>query len=203
MGQSISKRDTCLLMNLITNRITQGNIIKNTKQIITCSKREPQNIGLNFFFDILSDDIREYIYIMRIDDILNGKKKFLMDMVDELPGYYMPDDGTPYTTPGQLYYQPHNVEVRAVLYYAARILTFYDANIDECFCERLIVLLLLPVERGLLLYHELALRMNDQDGYFCIYYNIVDRLLNNLTSKLYSLRNKRIYMLENGRSKKN
>ena len=194
MGNGISQRcynetEMSRLSN-ITNYINNIRSIKKTGGIITPRRQISQYAGKNLFFDILPDDIIQKIYIMRIDNILNAKKKYLLDMIHKLPKNYMPNNDIPFTTRGELYYDPYNMEVYSTIYNAIRIITYYDTAVHRLFCEALITSLMQPIERGLMLYQSLTavLKRNSNNSKR---YRKMDELLANLTDKLYTLYRRR------------
>jgi hypothetical protein len=143
-------------------------------------KPVPMYIGKNLFFDILPRDIMEKIYIMRIDNILNGHKKIVIDMIDNLP-----KKNCPLTGSKNIYYDPFDPAVYLTLSTALHTLTYSDICMRR-YSDRVIKTLMEPTLRGIELFSSLTMFLNLDSENRNIYTNLY-RLHNKFTIKLCKL----------------
>ncbi len=137
----------------------------------------------NLFFDILPDEIQEYIYALRLDIQLGnlyyqrtGKKIELQQMIMKIPVKHLTNTTIPGTWNNQIYYDPFDINVCVVASMALYVLTSREFKKEASAKVWWISQLIRPIEIGIL--------MNQYKGGVRSYiYNKTEELCNKLITK--------------------
>ena len=111
----------------------------------------------NLFFDVLPDELQQYIYALRLDIQLGnlyyqrtGKKIELQQMIMKIPVEYLNNTIIPHTLIGQIYYDPFDITVCVAVSMAYHVLTTRETEREGKVYW--LANLFRPLEIGLIMY---------------------------------------------------
>lgn len=153
------------------NKIIKTNTIERTSNMS------------NLFFDVLPDEIQQYIYALRLDIQLGnlyyqrtGKKIELQQMIMKIQVEHLINTTIPGTWNNQIYYDPFDINVCVAASMALYVLTSREFNKDAPAKAWWVSQLIRPIEIGLL--------MNQYEGGPNAYiYNKTEELCHKLITK--------------------
>ena len=137
----------------------------------------------NLFFDVLPDELQQYIYALRLDIQLGnlyyqrtGKKIELQQMIMKIPVEHLINTSIPGTWNNQIYYDPFDINVCVVASMALYVLTSREFNKEASAKAWWVSQLIRPIEIGLVMRQY-------EGGPNSYIYNKTEELCNKLITK--------------------